>query len=169
MKLAVSAVTTAPKAAPMTTPTAKSTTLPRRMNFLKPSMVVPPRRCGRSRHLTEDGTAVGSAIDENAGVENSRRIEGPLRRRQCFGEEIGPLRVVPRSVVATHRVVMRDRATGREHRVACRRLDLRPLRELAAASCRREDGEVRRGAVDVGVCDSARHDAVAAHLAHRRL
>src|SRR6478672_4151358 len=32
----VKAVTTEPKAAPMTTPTARSTTLPRRMNCLKP-------------------------------------------------------------------------------------------------------------------------------------
>src|SRR6267154_3060689 len=35
----VSAVTTPPKAAPITTPTAISTTFPRRMNFLKPSSI----------------------------------------------------------------------------------------------------------------------------------
>src|SRR5712691_3298094 len=41
-------VTTPPKAAPITTPTAISTTLPRRMNFLKPSnMEKPPNKIGR--------------------------------------------------------------------------------------------------------------------------
>src|SRR5258708_16610723 len=35
----VSAVITPPKAAPITTPTAISTTFPRRMNFLKPSSI----------------------------------------------------------------------------------------------------------------------------------
>src|SRR6266404_9073360 len=51
----VNAVTTDPKAAPMTTPTARSTTLPRRMNCLKPLSMEPPKReganLGRSRRL----------------------------------------------------------------------------------------------------------------------
>src|SRR5208282_838154 len=38
-KSLVNAATTPPKAAPITTPTAISTTLPRRMNFLKPSSI----------------------------------------------------------------------------------------------------------------------------------
>src|SRR6267154_3128253 len=40
----VSAVTTPPKAAPITTPTAISTTFPRRMNFLKPLNIGDLRR-----------------------------------------------------------------------------------------------------------------------------
>src|ERR1700737_2873748 len=44
----VSAVTTPPNAAPITTPTAISTTFPRRMNFLNPSnMEAPPRDLAR--------------------------------------------------------------------------------------------------------------------------
>ena len=39
----VSAVTTPPNAAPITTPTAISTTFPRRMNFLNPSSIRAPR------------------------------------------------------------------------------------------------------------------------------
>ncbi len=43
MILPTNAATTAPKAPPMTTATARSTTLPRRMNSLKPlTMVVVP-------------------------------------------------------------------------------------------------------------------------------
>src|SRR5579872_4384502 len=38
----VSSVTTPPKAAPITTPTAISTTFPRRMNFLNPSSITVP-------------------------------------------------------------------------------------------------------------------------------
>src|SRR5271154_6176248 len=46
---AVSAVTTPPKAAPITTPTAISTTLPRRINCLKPDSIWknPPSQTGR--------------------------------------------------------------------------------------------------------------------------
>src|SRR6266496_112907 len=47
-KALVSAVTTPPKAAPITTPTAMSTTFPRRMNFLKPSnisVILPKSKC----------------------------------------------------------------------------------------------------------------------------
>src|SRR5438093_13689548 len=40
------AVTTAPNAAPITTATARSTTLPRRRNFLKPDMPLTPVEVG---------------------------------------------------------------------------------------------------------------------------
>src|SRR6185369_14621562 len=58
----VKAVTTDPKAAPMTTPTAKSTTLPRRMNCLKPlsmGMEPPKHKAANLRRREGLGQAEG--------------------------------------------------------------------------------------------------------------
>src|SRR5205807_825158 len=57
-KSVVSAVTTPPKAAPITTPTAISTTFPRRMNFLNPLSIMvglPQFKCGQCKAGTAGG------------------------------------------------------------------------------------------------------------------
>ena len=66
MMSATSDVTIAPNAAPMITPTARSTTLPRIANFLKSSSIAPLLFA-----LTE--RAIGAA---------SCRLAGPVRRRK---------------------------------------------------------------------------------------
>src|SRR3954452_14297375 len=163
MKARTNEVMRAPKAAPMTTATARSTTLPRSRNFLKPSTSSPggsegptcadPARSGRS-----------GAGDQHARVEQALRVDRLLRRPQRPRERLRTLAVVPRPVVASDRVVMGDRPAGREDRLARRRLHLVPLRDLRAAASGCEDREVRRGAVGVDVRDPARHAAASADL-----
>src|SRR5579863_385996 len=60
----VSAVTTPPNAAPITTPTAISTTFPRRMNFLKPS-------------------SIGTSFDQEERVACTRGIVNSAGDRNC--------------------------------------------------------------------------------------
>src|SRR5580704_10381195 len=65
----VSAVTTPPKAAPITTPTAISTTFPRRMNFLKPLSI---------RDLREERAGKCTAAD--SGGQGARAQRGGVAR-----------------------------------------------------------------------------------------
>src|SRR5213075_2677605 len=67
-----------------------------------------PSRCGRI-------SAAKSAIDENPRVQDARRVNCPLGAAQCLGERLRALPVVPRTVVAADRVVMRDRSTGLDY------------------------------------------------------
>src|SRR3954463_14936033 len=97
-KSLTSELTTAVNAAPMTTPIARSTTLPRRMNFLKPS-TCPPR----------------SRVHQHAGVHDPEWVYGVLSSREGIRKRTRPLVGVPLPVVTAYRVVMGDRATGREH------------------------------------------------------
>src|SRR3954447_23663846 len=81
MKSETSAATTAPNAAPMTMPIARSTTLPRRMKLRNPlSMgVLPPPDAGRRR------------LRQIAGVRRSARYGDPLSRRaQRLLEHLAP-------------------------------------------------------------------------------
>src|SRR4051812_32517871 len=128
MKSRTNAVIKVPNAAPMMTATARSTTLPRSRNFRKPLMW----------HLRPPSWPNGVLLSgrHDAGVEDSCRVDRTLRGRQRRRERCGALLGIPGLVVATHCVVMRDRAAGGEHRVARRRLHLVPLRELAAPARR---------------------------------
>src|SRR5580700_7919432 len=70
MKALVSATTTLPKAAPMTTPTAISTTFPRRMNFLNPlNMALHPPK------LTAGQCKAGAARGQG-GFRGTRTLSG---------------------------------------------------------------------------------------------
>src|SRR4051794_21065225 len=116
MNAVLNAVTRAPKAAPMTTATARSTTLPRSRNFLKPSTCSPgAQRC----HLPPDPARRhrSGAGDQHPGVEQSVRVDGVLHRGERAAERLRSLPVVPRAVVAADRVVVGDRAAGREDRL----------------------------------------------------
>src|SRR3954454_173130 len=169
MKLSVNAVTRAPKATPMSTATARSTTLPRSRNFWKPLMALP--RLDASWHLAScRGRAPRSGNgQQHAGVEDAGGIKRRLGSGECSGERLRPLAGVPTRVVAADGMVMRDRAAGGEDGLAGRRLDLVPLGELAAASRRIHDSEVRRRAVGIDVGEPAGHAAFAADRAHRGL
>ena len=65
-------------------------------------------------------------------------------------------------VVAADRVVVGDRATGGDHRLRRRRLDLVPLLELRPSAGRREDRVVGRRAVRVHVREAPADPPVAA-------
>src|SRR5437763_2230339 len=170
MKLPVNAVTRAPKATPMSTATARSTTLPRSRNFRNPLMALP---------WVDGGVAFpASCLDraprsghrqQHAGVEDAGGVQSRLRSGQRLRERLGPLSGVPSRVVTPDGMVMRDRAAGGEDGLAGRRLDLVPLCELTAAPRRRHDREVRRRTVGIDVGEPAGHAALAADLAHRGL
>src|SRR5215831_4280058 len=67
-----SELTMAPNAAPMITPMARSTTLPRRANFLKSSsMGCPPRA---SFHRTTAGLSAGETHRGRAGMIDAHRL-----------------------------------------------------------------------------------------------
>ena len=78
-----------------------------------------------------------------------------LAARSAARERLRALAVVPRAVVAADRVVVGDGAAVRDDRLARRRLDLVPHRDLGAAAARRDDGEVRRRPVRVDVGEPA--------------
>ena len=75
-----------------------------------------------------------SWVNENAWIEQALRVEGFLRGAQRLGEQRRALPVIPRTMVATDRVVMRDGPAIGNHGVERRALDCEPLRaELAPA------------------------------------
>src|SRR4051794_19145512 len=81
MKLAVNEVTSAPKAAPISTATARSTTLPRRRNFRKPLMA----RTSHRRLLDASWRGSDDWSDDrpqHSGIEDARGVQRGLRREQ---------------------------------------------------------------------------------------
>lgn len=66
-------------------------------------------------------------VDQHLGVERAARVERRLRRPEAQRERIRSLTVIPGTVIATHRVVVGDRAAAREYGVRRRLLDLCPL------------------------------------------
>src|SRR4051794_1003140 len=92
MKLAVKAVTSAPNATPISTATARSTTLPRSRNFRKPLMALPwldgdvasPASCRRRAPRSGNG-------QQHAGVEDAGGVERRLGSGQRLRERLGPL------------------------------------------------------------------------------
>src|SRR4051794_31282901 len=72
-------VMTAPNAAPMTTPMARSTTFPRRMNLRKSLMPVPPRRGPTSPLSLSDGHPASVPVADS-GRRPDGAGDGTLRR-----------------------------------------------------------------------------------------
>jgi len=89
-------------------------------------------------------------------------VERFLGGAQRVGEQWRPLAIVPRPVLTTDRVVVRDRAAVGDHRVECGGLDGGPLRTEPARISQRMEREVGRGAVRIGVCEAARDLSLAA-------
>src|SRR3954447_5406475 len=108
-------------------------------------------------------------VYQDARIHDPGGIERAFRAPQRGREGLGALAVVPRAMVATHGVVVRDRAAGARHGLGRRRLYRVPLLELGSAPRRREHGEVRRRAVGVDVRQPAGDAARAALVGHRRL
>ena len=96
-----------------------------------------------------------SWINENARIEQALRIEDLLRSAQRLGEQRRALPVIPRAMVATDRVVMRDGPTIRNHGVERRALDCEPLRAELARLAKRVDGEIRRRPVGIYMGEAA--------------
>src|SRR6476661_7486727 len=114
---------------------------------------VAPCYARRWRFATTRNYPLG--IDQYAGIEHRRGIEGGLRGPQRGGEGRRALTVIPGAVVAADRVVVRDGPPGFDHRLGGRRLDLVPLLDLASADRRREDRVVGRRPVRVDVGEPA--------------
>src|SRR3954454_738707 len=131
MKLAVNVVTMATNAAPMTTATARSTTLPRSRNFLKP--VIHHSFLRAADRPMWSVVPRSASADQHSRVQHAVRVDSGLCREECPRERVGPLDVVPGTVVPADGVVMGDRAAGREDGLARGSLDLVPLGQLAAA------------------------------------
>src|SRR5207245_11161457 len=97
--------------------------------------------------------------DQYARIEDARRVERALCGAQRGGERFGTLAVVPGAVRAPDGVVVGAGAARREDCLRGCRLELRPLRELASAASRSQEGEVRRGPVRVDVSEAAGEDS----------
>ena len=66
-------------------------------------------------------------VDQNAGIEQSLRVDCALRGAQCLREKLGTLLIIPRAVVAADRVVVGDRPTRGDQRLAGGALYRAPL------------------------------------------
>src|SRR5579859_6607596 len=90
----VSAVTTPPNAAPITTPTAISTTFPRRMNFLNPSSITVPLRngCGQCKSGRAGGQAKEYHVPKlrknwKETIVGSAVKQSPVKNKKATGQE----------------------------------------------------------------------------------
>ncbi len=72
-----------------------------------------PREAAQPGHATATSATPDQRIQQHARVENPGRIERRLGRTQRHRERVRTLPVVPRTVVATDRVVVGDGAAGR--------------------------------------------------------
>src|SRR5262249_55894169 len=105
--------------------------------------------------------ALGSRIDQHAGIHHPLGIELALGAAQRLGEQLGPLLVVERPMEAADRVMMGGRAAmlhggggaGRQHPHELVRRDA-PVQSAA-------EGEVEAGPDGIDVGETAGHRAVA--------
>src|SRR5215469_9120329 len=93
----VRAVTTPPNAAPITTPTAISTTFPRRMNFLKPSSISRPpqssgRHCNAARQEGQEAGEKVSGVHCFQGFKTEPTII-PDKKGPIFAMRLGTLKL----------------------------------------------------------------------------
>ena len=78
-----------------------------------------------------------------------------LGRLERGGEERRALAVVPGTVIAADRVVVRDRAAGGNERIRCSGLDVSPLLDERAVAAQCMEAEIRRGTVGIDVGEAA--------------
>ena len=71
--------------------------------------------------------AARQRVDQHPRVEQSLRIHRPLGGPERVGKERRPLLVVPRAVVAANRMMVGDRPTRSDQRLAGGALDRPPL------------------------------------------
>src|SRR5580658_2732896 len=87
MKSLTSAVTTAPKATPMTTATARSTTFPRRTKFLNPFMNLPCSFRTFGRLGCAGGRNGEHTTAARAGQDGNDQVSGLCRIAHGVGED----------------------------------------------------------------------------------
>lgn len=94
-------------------------------------MATANRQCGAPHVLASaafpQGERAFHALDDHARIHDSRWIELPLRRGERLAEQRGSLLPVPRHVIATDRVVMRDRSAEAMERFRSRRFHFVPV------------------------------------------
>src|SRR5271169_3018518 len=90
-----------------------------------------------------------SRLDQHARIHNALRIERTLGGAKSCREQVRSLPIVPSTMVASDRVMMRDRAPGRDQCIARGILDRLPLFEQRAVPTKRVEGEIRRGSVGI--------------------
>src|SRR5262249_51311858 len=119
---------------------------------IRPRPARPPPTPG---HPPPPTPPMKQALDQHPRGEDAPRGQrGPGGPRDGC-EERRALLLVPRAVVPADRVVMGDRATGADDRLADRVLDLVPDANLGTAPAGRDDSEVRRRPVRVHVGEPA--------------
>src|SRR5258707_1425230 len=96
-----------------------------------------------------------SWIDQHTGIEQALRVECLLGGAQRFGEKRRTLLVIPWTMIAPDRVMMRDRAAVCDHGVERGTLDGKPLRAKLFRIAERMEREVGRGAVRIDVRKTA--------------
>src|SRR5262245_24636629 len=104
----------------------------------------------------------GSRINQHAGIEQPLRVERLLGGAQRVGEQRRALLVVPRTMIAADRVVMRDGAAVCDYRIERRALDGVPLWAEPARLAERVEGEVGRRTVGIDMGEAAGDLALAA-------
>src|SRR3984893_2106564 len=101
-------------------------------------------------------------MSDHAWVHDRRRVQLPFGRLKRLGEELGPLPVVPGSVVAADRVVVGYGAAQPDQRLGGRLLDRGPLLELGAGPAGRNYRVVGSRSVGIDVREAARDEAAPA-------
>ena len=76
-------------------------------------------------------------IDQYSRIKDAVRIELSFCRPKRRRKEFRTLTIVPRPVITTDGVVMRDRASGLDKRIAGRVLDRPPLLQKRAVAAQR--------------------------------
>ena len=105
----------------------------------RPRFARPPSPPGRDDANCDATPHAVLNVDQHAGVEQSLRVERLFRGAQRLGEERRALPVIPGTMVAPDRMVMRDGAAVVDHGVERTRLDREPLlRKLSVFAERME-------------------------------
>src|SRR5258708_39206107 len=96
-----------------------------------------------------------SWIDQHTGIEQALRVECLLGGAQRRGEQPRTLLVIPWTMIAADRVMMRDRAAVCDHGIEGGSLDGKPLRGELLWIAERMEREIGRGAVRIDMCEAA--------------
>src|SRR5436305_3965795 len=101
--------------------------------------------------LAETGSHFSGScgIDQHARIEQALRVERLLGGAQRLGEQRRALAVIPGPMIASDRVMMRDRAALRDHGIERRTLDTAPLLAELSRFAQRMEREIRRRAVGI--------------------
>src|SRR2546423_2712677 len=99
---------------------------------------------------------------QQARIDQALAVEVLLGGAQRLGEQRRALLVIPRTVIAPDRMVMRDRAAVGDHGVEPRALDDAPLFAELSGLPKRMEREVGRRPVGIDMGEAAGHPPPAA-------